>query len=71
MAKKRARKAMKKDNFYTSAGVVFAFAGAFHLFRLIYGWELAIDGWVIPKFISIILVAVTLYLALEAFKHNK
>ena len=71
MAKKKASKAMKQDHFYTAAGVVFALAGVLHLFRLIYGWELTIDGWVIPKFISIIVTAITLYLALQAFKHDK
>jgi len=71
MAKKKARKAMKQDNFYAAAGVVFALAGALHLFRLIYDWTIEIDGWELPKFISIILVVVTLYLALQAFKHDK
>ena len=71
MAKKKARKAMKKDNFYAAAGTVFLFAGIIHLARLIFGWDLTLDGWVVPKFISILLATVTLYLSLEAFKHDK
>lgn len=55
-------------NFHVAAGAVFSLAGTIHLFSLIFGWDLSLDGWVFPKFISIIAVAVTLYLAHRAFK---
>lgn len=71
MAKKRAKKAMKQDHFYTATGVLLSFSGILHLFRLIYGWNIEIEGWDVPKFISILLVVATLYLALQAFKHDR
>lgn len=62
---------MKKNevrNFHIAAGAVFAFVATMNLSRLIFGWEVAVEGWIVPRFISVMVIAITLYLAHRAFK---
>ena len=43
---------MKKHTIITAAAIVLFLAGISHLIRIFYGWEIVIDKWDMPTWVS-------------------
>ncbi len=54
-------------SFHVFAGIVFLLAGLLHLIRVAMGWELILNNYFIPPWLSILAVIITLFLAYSAF----
>ena len=50
---------MDQKTFAGVAGAIFAFVALAHLFRIVMGWSVAIDGWDVPVWASWIAVIVS------------
>jgi len=57
---------MKKTTFYKVSGYLFLIVGLLHFIRAINGWEMAIDQYVIPVWMSWIAVILVWYLGIRA-----
>ena len=44
---------MNQRSFSLLAGVIFTIIALLHLLRIIYGWDPVVEGWTVPKWISI------------------
>jgi hypothetical protein len=44
---------MSRKTYFLVCGAVFFLVATAHLSRLIMGWEIAIGGWTVPRWISI------------------
>jgi len=53
------------------AGLIFAVVAVFHALRLLYGWEVVINAWEVPVWISGAGVMVTAYLAYHGLRLRK
>ena len=60
--------------YHLVVGSIFSLIAVLHLFRLLYGWEAVIGGWMVPMWLSWVAVLVPGYLgyvALVAYFKNK
>ena len=44
---------MNQKTYFRVCGVVFLIIASMHLIRLLFGWDIAIAGWLAPHWISI------------------
>lgn len=59
---------MKAKTYFKTSGVLFGVIGVVHLWRALNGWPVTINRWVLPLWVSWIVVAVGLTLAYRAFR---
>ena len=62
---------MKKHTIITAAAIVLFLAGISHLIRIFYDWDIIIDKWDMPIWISFISAIITLFLAYNMVNINK
>ncbi|MAF13775.1 MAG: hypothetical protein CMI53_02685 [Parcubacteria group bacterium] len=62
---------MDQKTFNTSAVIIFVIAGGLHLIRSIAGWELILNGVIIPVWFSLILFALAVFIIYTAITLNK
>lgn len=62
---------IRKKNYILYSGVIFLAVGAMHAARVFYGWNLTIDTWVAPMWVSWAAAVVALYLAFSAYKMSQ
>ncbi|MEK7175407.1 MAG: hypothetical protein AAB693_01215 [Patescibacteria group bacterium] len=51
--------------------ILFDLIALAHLLRFIFGWEVVIQGFVVPSWVSLVVFIVMLLLARQAFKLRK
>jgi len=61
---------MNKKIYLVTMGLVFSLVAILHFVRLVFAWEILIEGWVLPVWLSGIFV-IAGFLAYEAFKISK
>lgn len=59
---------LSKNTFLLLLGILFSLGALVHLYRLIFGFSVVIEGWIAPQWMSGIAVVIALYLAINAFK---
>jgi uncharacterized membrane protein len=59
---------MRKNSFNKIAAVVFIFAGGLHLVRVLLGWDMVINGFLVPAWASLIVAIIVLVLAYKALR---
>ena len=62
---------MKQKLFLQIVGVILAVKAAFGVLYLIFGWNIAISGWVMPMWLIVVAVVVDGYLSYLACKYSK
>jgi hypothetical protein len=62
---------MTKKDITKAAGYLMATVAVLHGIRAIMGWEILIDGWVLPVWASAIAFVVVGYLGLRLLKSGK
>ena len=60
---------MKRKTYLLVASFVFAILAIAHALRIAFGWEVELDGALIPMWPSWVAVALAGYLALRGFSH--
>ena len=61
---------MNQKKYLLIVGTVFSIVAILHLLRLVFGWEVIIEGRLVPLWLSVIFV-VAGYLAYEGFRLSK
>lgn len=54
---------MDQRTYTRLTGVIFLLIAVLHLLRILYGWTAAIDGWVVPLWLSWVALIIAAYLA--------
>ena len=62
---------MKKNTIITVASIVLFLTGISHLIRIFYGWELRVNEWEMPIWVSFIGTAIPLFLSYNLLKQRK
>jgi hypothetical protein len=62
------RNVMSQRTFALVAGLVFSVVAAAHLARLILGWSVILNGWIIPMWVSVIALVVSGSLAFQGLR---
>ncbi len=62
---------ISKQFYIIVSGVIFTFVGLLHGVRAYNGWELAVNGTLIPFWVSWVAVPTAFILALSAIKHSR
>ncbi len=62
---------MTHRTFSLVAAVLFSLVALLHAFRLLRGWQVTIEGAVVPVWISWIGLAIAAYLAYEGFRLSR
>jgi len=57
--------------FTTLASIIFAVVALLHALRLIYGWEVIINGWMVPMWVSVIGFIVPAILAILLWRESR
>ena len=53
------------------ASVVFALGAVLHLWRLLAGFDVIVNEWVIPRMVSVVAVVVAGYIAYQSYNLSK
>ena len=61
----------RRKPFTTVAVVLFALVALVHLSRLFYGWEVTVNGMVVPKWVSGPGLVITAWLALMLWREGR
>lgn len=62
---------MKPQAFARATGIIFLVIALLHLTRAMYGWEAVINGWSVPLWLSLVVVLIAGYLALQGLQLAK
>jgi len=57
--------------FVALASIIFAVVAILHALRLLYGWEVTINGWAVPMWVSVIGFVVPAGLALLLWRESR
>lgn len=59
---------LKESQYRNISGTIFGLVALVHLTRLIFGWEITINGWLLPLWVSIIAFVLAGWLGWSACK---
>tara|TARA_B100001142_G_C13785755_1_gene442968 strand:+ start:99 stop:287 length:189 start_codon:yes stop_codon:yes gene_type:complete len=59
---------MKKNTIITTGAIVLFLSGISHLIRIFYGWDIVINKWNMPTWVSFIGAGVTMFLSYKLLK---
>ena len=62
---------MSQMIFSLVAGLIFLLVAVMHVLRLALKWEVVLNGWSVPMWVSAIAIVITAYLAFEGLKFGK
>ena len=61
---------MTQRTFSVVAGLIFLLVAIAHLLRLLFKWEVILNGWAAPMWLSAVAFVVAAYLAFEGLKRS-
>ena len=59
---------MRQKTFSLVVGLIFLLIAVMHVLRLALKWEVVLNGWSVPMWVSAIAIVITAYLAFEGLK---
>lgn len=62
---------MSQKTYALVSGWIFAAVSVGHVLRLLYGWEMVVNVWVVPMWVSGVGVVVAAYLSYHGFRFSK
>ena len=62
---------MKKEGYVLTSGLIFLIVGIAHLWRAINNWEVFVENWVIPGWVSWIAGVILIVMVIWAFNEYK
>jgi len=62
---------MKRNNYILISGLIFLIIGIVHLWRAINNWEVFVENWVIPGWVSWIAGVILIVMVAWAFNEYK
>lgn len=62
---------MGQKAYLITTGIFFLVVAVLHLLRLVFGWEILIEGWAIPRWLNFVALIITGHLAYAGFKLSR
>jgi len=62
---------MRQKTFSLVVGLIFLLIAVMHALRLALKWEVLLNGWSVPMWVSVIAIVITAYLAFESLKLSR
>jgi hypothetical protein len=62
---------MSQKTFSLVAGLIFLLVAVMHVLRLAFKWEVVLNGWSVPMWVSAVAIVITAYLAFEGLKLSR
>ena len=62
---------MRQKTFSLVVGLVFLLIAVMHGLRLAFKWEVVLNGWSVPMWVSAVAIVITAYLAFESLKLSR
>jgi len=62
---------MSQKIFSLLAGLIFLLIAVMHGLRLAFKWEVVLNGWSVPMWVSAVAIVITAYLAFESLKLSR
>ena len=62
---------MSQKTFSLVVGLIFLLIAAMHVLRLAFKWEVVLNDWSVPMWVSAIAIVITAYLAFESLKPSR
>jgi len=59
---------MSQKIFSLVAGLIFLLIAVMHGLRIAFRWEVVLNGWSVPMWVSVVAIVITAYLAFEGLK---
>src|SRR6266566_7521144 len=59
---------MSQKTFSVVAGLIFLLIAIMHGLRLAFRWEVVLNGWSVPMWVSVVAIVIAAYLAFEGLK---
>lgn len=59
---------MNKNTYKKTAGIVFSVVAVVHAFRILYNWDVVIGGWMMPMWLSWVVVVLIGWMAWAGLK---
>jgi len=62
---------MRQKTFSLVVGLTFLLIAVMHVLRLALKWEVVLNGWSVPMWVSVVAIVITAYLAFESLKLSR
>ena len=62
---------MSQKTFSLVAGSIFLVVAVVHVLRLAFKWEVVLNGWAVPMWVSAVALPISAYLAFEGLKLSR
>ena len=62
---------MSQKIFSFAAGLIFLLIAVMHVLRLALKWEVVLNGWSVPMWVSVVAIVIAAYLAFEGLKPSR
>jgi hypothetical protein len=62
---------MSQKTFSLVAGLIFLLIAVMHVLRLAFRWEVVLNGWVVPMWVSAVALLIAAYLAFEGLNLSR
>jgi hypothetical protein len=59
---------MSQKTFSLVAGLIFLLIAVMHVLRLAFKWEVVVNGWSVPMWVSAVAIGIPAYLAFEGLR---
>ena len=59
---------MSQKTFSFVVGLIFLLIAVMHFLRLAFKWEMVLNGWSVPMWVSAVAILIAVYLAFEGLK---
>ena len=62
---------MSQKTFSLAAGLIFLLIAVMHVLRLALKWEVVLNGWSVPMWVSVVAIVIAACLAFEGLKPSR
>lgn len=62
---------MSQKTYFLVVGLIFLLVALMHALRLIFGWNIEVNGWILPLWASWFAIVIAFYLSMEGFHHAR
>ena len=62
---------MRQKTFSLVVGLIFLLIAVMHVLRLALKWEVVLNGWSVPMWVSVVALPIAAYLAFEGLKFSR
>ena len=62
---------MSQKTFSLAAGLIFLLIAVMHVLRLVLRWDVVLNGWIVPLWVSAVAIVIAAYLAFAGLRLSR